>query len=184
MNIRIDEIAGYMSERHVWQLLYEVSLILEKEKSCHIITAYNIAWDEQHFSLSEEKGKDSYRFEAPEVHKSQACEASSIWSLGAVAFYMHMGCHVFSGRGGASQTASSPLPFMRKEMVELSETLQRCLSYDPSKRPTFEQLCQTAKAQMRRMQSPGKQRERKIEGQHIIQKTSTDDFWPEEMIER
>lgn len=181
MNIRIDEIAGFMSELHVWQLLYEISSTLTK--SYHGVNAYNITWDEQHFSLSDkEVGKDNYRFESHEVSRGQACEASDIWSLGAVAFYMHMGCHVFNGRGGASQTAESPVPFMRKEMKELSETLQRCLSFDPQKRPTAEQLCETAKAQMMRAQSSNGLREKKIERNGHIVMSSIDDFWPEEMI--
>lgn len=179
MNIRIDEIAGYMSEKHVWQLLYEVSSALTQ--SCHDVTPYNVTWDEQHFSLSDEKGKDNYRFEAPEVSKGKACEASDIWSLGAVAFYMHMGCHVFNGRGGASQTADSPVPFMRKEMKELSETLQHCLSFDPQKRPMAKQICKTAKVQMKKMESSGREREKKAEDQNLSQKTSIDDFWHEEM---
>lgn len=182
MNIRIDELAGYMSERHVWQLLCEISSALTKPR--HGINAYNITWDEQHFSLSDEKeeGKEAYRFVAPEASNGQTCAASDIWSLGAIAFYMHMGCHVFNGRGGASQTIDSPVPFMRKEKKELSETLQRCLSFDPRKRPTAEQLCDTAKAQMKRMQSSNRPREKKIESNGHIVASSIDDFWPEEMI--
>lgn len=183
MNIRIDEIAGYMSELHVWQLLHEIASTLVKEKSYHALTASNIAWDERHFSLlpADDAAAEAYKFKAPEVAQGQPCEASDIWSLGAVAFYMYMGCHAFNGRGGASQTIDSPVPFMRKEMKDLSETLQHCLAFDPQKRPTAVQLCEIAEAQLKRLQSSSRQRDRKTESNGHTVASSVADFWPEEM---
>lgn len=187
MNTRIEEIAGYMSERHVWQLLHEIaSALLGAECSHHTITASRIAWDERRFSLLtvNDEAEDAYRFEAPEASRGQVGAASYVWSLGAVAFYMYMGCHVFNGRGGASQTVDSPVPFMRKDLKDLSETLQRCLSFDPQKRPTAAQLCETAKAQLKRLQTSVPRRELKAGSDAHIVAAAVGDFWPEEMTDK
>lgn len=188
MNIteRIEDVAGYMSERHVWQLLHELSSqLMETKETEHIsITPVNILWDEKHFSLAKaediKESDEDYRYEAPEMAQGKRSEASIVWSLAAMAFYMHMGSHVFNGRGGKAQEPDSPVPFMRKEMKELSETLAKCLSYDKQKRLTLSELCSKSKKQLDNAKL--KPRLSKSTSTSTTS-VSTEDFWREEMKE-
>jgi len=192
MNRTIEDIAGYMSERYVWQMLYEVSAELVKIHSKGIVHQYvtpsSILWDELHFYLADisnenNKSADAYKFDAPELACNQPCIASDIWSIGATAFYMHLGCHVLNGRGGQSQSIDTPVPYMRKELKELSETLKQCLSFNPSKRPTAKELCKLSETQLRRIEKHTKPREKKADSQQTAMVVSVNQFWPEEMIE-
>lgn len=45
-----------------------------------------------------------------------------------------------NGRGGRGQRDTSKLPYMRSEMPELSELVQRSLSFSPAQRPTLAEV--------------------------------------------
>lgn len=185
--IRIEEINAHMSERYVWQLLYDVSLLLMGNNENVTINPTNILWDERHFSLAKGKdqktGNDDYQYEAHEVSQGGLSEKSLVWALAATAFYMHIGCPVFNGRGGMAQEPDSPVPFMRKEMRDLSEFLALCLNYDMQKRPTLEEVNKEAKSQLDKMQSLEKPRKKKLSEKESMKNDAVDDFWIEEMKE-
>jgi len=190
MNTTIEEIAGYMPERFVWQMLHEVSAELARlhgKGTAHgQVNPKHIHWDEMHFSLSANSGGDdaeAYKYEAPEAAHNKPCAASDVWSLAATAFYMHIGCHVLNGQGGQSQSLDTPMPFMRKELEELSSTLKQCLSFAPSKRPTAEQLRDLSELQLKNMAKRAKPRERKAGHRPTNPIATTNQFWPEEMTE-
>lgn len=183
--IRIEEIAGYMPERYVWQMLYEVSSLNNDSKVK--INPSNILWDERHFSLAQADKpiarKNDYQYEAPEVSQGNQSEKSLVWSLAATAFYMHLGCNVFNGRGGKAQEADSPIPYLRKELRDLSELLAQCLNYDAQKRPSLDELNHRAKAQLDKCLSLPHSRKRKGEKSNSVKDVAIDDFWREEMNE-
>lgn len=188
MNKTIEEIAGYMSERHVWQMLHEVATALAQLHSKGVrhrgVNPMNICWDELHFSLApyfeDSKRDEAYKYEAPEAADGRPCLPSDVWSLGATAFYMHMGCHVFSGRGGKAQTAETPVPFMRKEQKDLSELVYNCLKYNAEDRPTAEQIAHAAEECLEKWPNHAAVRPRKA-AQTAQSAAPIGHFWPEEM---
>lgn len=122
----VELLAGSLSERQAWQLLNDIASALAamhaKDLAHGNVCAENILWDGERFLLT---GFSSARLVA-----DGGRPADDIWQLGATIFYLCMGCHVFNGMGMKSQRPSSPLPYMRKSMPRLSETVQHCLTYD------------------------------------------------------
>lgn len=185
--IRIEEIKGHISEHYVWQMLYDVSSLLIENSEGVSVNPANILWDERHFSLAKGKdqitGNDDYQYEAHEVSQGGLSEKSLVWALAATAFCMHIGCPVFNGRGGKAQEPDSPVPYIRKEMRDLSEFLALCLNYDVKKRPTLEEVNKKAKAQLDKMQSLERPRKKKISEKEAMKNVTVDNFWIEEMKE-
>ena len=197
----VDGVAGYVQEKHVWQLLHDVSSalsVLHQQGWGHWdVKPSNILWDESQFLLSDfgssrKVGMDdaevfvcsdnsSYRFDAPELTRGIQCEASDIWSLGATAFYLFMGCHVFHGLGGRAQKQESVVPCMRKNLPDLSGLIGRCLAYDFRVRPTADEIRELSRQQLEAAKWMKQNRTLKIEGIVLDQVNDTLAFWPEEM---
>lgn len=196
----VDGIAAHFSERRIWQLIVEVGSALESihsEGYGHFdVKPSNILWDGSKFLLTDfgacTKVSDkpvgdtatdasSYRFDAPELNTHRSV-ASDIWSFGATVFYLFMGCHVFNGLGGRAQHRESPVPYMRKSMPELSLLVQRCLDYDPAKRPAESEVIGIANRELSRL-SDTKPARRQKPAVTEVAKVELSDFWPEQMIE-
>lgn len=114
------------------------------------------------------RGKDP-RFLPP------ASGEGSVWSIGAVAYFLVMGTPVFGGRGHDLQKASTTIPSIppRRCSRELDGLIRRCLAFDPDKRPLLEEIAETA-ARERTFK-----RARKSLFGHTVADHS---FWKEEMV--
>ena len=199
----VDGIAGYMSEYHVWRLLRDVSSALSAlhhEGLGHFdVKPSNILWDEHRFIITDfgacrdleicqkecsvTSDESSYRFDAPELLKGIWKPASDIWSLGATAFNLLMGCHVFNGLGGRAQQQNSPVPYMRKSMPALSELIIRCLAFDYKLRPTADEIVAVAEKQLELQVSKIKERIVRKENESIASVENKMYFWEEDMVE-
>lgn len=198
----VDGVTGYMQENHLWKLLHDVSSglsALHMNGVGHFdIKPSNVLWDGYRFVISDfgscqklniyrdecltTMDDSSYRFDAPELTKGFRHSASDIWSLGATVFNLFMGCHVFYGLGGRVQQKTSPIPYMRRNMPELSELIIRCLAYDYNQRPTADEIVTTARMRLEIQSSMVKERPiKQVEQIDSIKNKSY--FWTEEMIE-
>jgi formylglycine-generating enzyme required for sulfatase activity len=79
------------------------------------------------------------------IGKMEAGKEGDIFSLGVVIFELASGDVPWMGAGGVILKADSPLPELPEGYSKgLERWMQACLSYDPSQRPTAEQLKQAA----------------------------------------
>ena len=199
MGRSMDEVAGYMSVKHIWQLLHDMASALSALHQVNIghldVKPSNILYDGHRFllsdfgSCSEISGEQSpervisdhssYRFDSPELIKGEYTVACDIWSLGATVFHLFMGCDVFNGLGGRVQKETSPLPYMRKNLPVLSELVIRCLAFDSHQRPTALEIVELAQDQLKQTVSVTKERSLKKRSEGIS--SCCDDFWPEVM---
>ena len=181
------DIAGHCNEPTAWQILKEVSQQIIEHKQL-IINPFFIEIEEDgHFALSPTEIHPS-GFDAPEVATSYHTEASVVWSLGATIFYVVMGRQVMNNKGGAGQTETSKLPYMRSEWPELSELVQSCLRYHPSQRPNLQQILDKASEQHGRCMEEirrGPRFKKRPENAVVGTINAMDDmaFWPESMHE-
>ena len=195
----VDGIAGYMSEQSIWQLLRDIASALAALHQAglvhHDVKPSNILWGRSGFMLTDfgschqvDAGKkadavaadeSSFRFDAPELVRGVQTAGSDIWSLGATAFNLFMGCHVFNGLGGRAQHEGSPLPYIRKQLPELSSLVCQCLTFDFAQRPTAQAVHEVALQQMERCAKQKK--ERKLKVRDDAPATAAADFWPDEM---
>ena len=148
--LNIAEIAGHSNESTVWLLLKEVSTDLLKHGLCPIDPFRITIADDGHFSLTRTDTAIHEGFDAPEYIEGQRSEKEVAWSLGATAFYIVMGRQVMNGKGGKGQQEHSRLPYMRSAWPELSELVQHCLRYDPSQRPSLQEVHDKAEQQYER----------------------------------
>lgn len=195
----VDGVSGCMSEAQIWKLLYDVSgALAEVHKAGYghfDIKPSNILWSGKDFIVSDfgscrriatsdggdtASDKSSFRFDAPEIARGEYRPAGDIWSLGASAFFLYMGTYVFNGLGGRAQKRTSPLPYMRKSMPELSELICRCLSWESGARPSAEEIADTAFAQMKRCGAARSERPLKPEKRDAGHAVS--EFWPDRMM--
>ena len=197
----VDGVAGYVQEKHIWQLLHDVStalFVLHQQGWGHFdVKPSNILWDDSQFLLSDfgscrkvgmvgvetlvTSDNSSYRFDAPELTCGIQCEASDIWSLGATVFYLFMGCHVFYGLGGRAQKQESVVPYMRKNLPDLSALIGRCLAYDYRLRPTADEIRELSRLQLEEGKWMKENRALKQEECVLDKVNDTMAFWPEEM---
>lgn len=167
----VESLAGYASERQAWHLLADIASALDALHSTGIahgnVYAENILWDGERFLLT--------GFSSARSVGDGGRPADDIWQLGATIFYLCMGCHVFNGMGMKVQRPTSPLPYMRKSMPRLSETVQRCLSYDG----------RISAKELVAMANKGRETYTTDDRQHKVNTVSTRqlkvDFWPDEM---
>lgn len=168
-----DALAGDIDELTAWTLICDIAA--EMRDSGTPVSPRHILIDGAGFRLSELATSHDARFTAPEGY-------SAVWALGATVFYLFMGCHVFQGLGGKVQTAATPVPVLRRELPELSETVARCLDFSPSRRPDTEELTRIARANIERCKKtarefpPLREAPAKVYGHD-----ETERLWPEEM---
>ncbi|MBO4906952.1 MAG: hypothetical protein J5486_07970 [Bacteroidaceae bacterium] len=187
--ITIREIAGYATERTVWQLAlflaesFEQGLVAGIDDSSVVINNDTFELQPQakaKASSSSNKGA----FSAPELFAETQgqydLEKAATWSLGAVVFTTLMGMDVFEGMGGQSQNASTQIPRISSAHATqaLSTLVFKCLSFNPSDRPTMHDIIIAAKQQLETSITPPK---RLTTASGKTYTTSLMSFWPEEM---
>lgn len=164
-------LAGYADERTVWRLLADVASALPSGTP---LNPEHVFIDGEGFVLSPWSESADARFTAPEGY-------SQIWALGATAFYVFMGCHIFQGLGGMGQTATTPIPVMRKECPELSGLVARCVAFAPDDRPSAEEIIAEAEAALARLDSQPRAQLPLKDRPRCISDDAVNDFWPEKM---
>ena len=183
--ITLNDIAGYATERAVWQMMFDLSGVCDSGKLNNIRSRTVIIKD-SNFQLQNTEVSDNNNdkaFSAPESFSNDAGqnEASCIWTIGALSFYAITGMNVFEGKGGETQTKDTKIPRLSSAhaSIELSELIRRCLSYSPQERPTKEEIEQKAKSALVQPVLPRKRlssQAGKSYGSSLIK------FWPEEMV--
>lgn len=139
------DIAGYCNELTAWRIIMEVSEDMMSHKANGVNPFQIVINNDNSFSVSQIiPSDDTLGFEAPESPRN---EASGVWSLAASVFYVVMGNQVMNGEGGRGQNEKSKIPYMRSELSQLSELVQRCLHYNPELRPSMQEVHDIAQIQ-------------------------------------
>ena len=132
--ITLNDIAGYATERAVWQMMLDLSGVCDSGKLNNIGSRTVIIKD-SNFLLQNTEVSDNNNdkaFSAPESFSNDAGqnEASCIWTIGALSFYAITGMNVFEGKGGETQTKDTEIPRLSSAHAskELSNLIRRCLS--------------------------------------------------------
>lgn len=144
------ELAGHCNETTAWRILKEVSGDLIHNEIRPVNPFCIEINDDGHFALAAEQTTHRDSFDAPEHSENRLNEAEAAWSIGATLFYIVMGGEVMNGKGGKGQHESSKLPYMRSEWPELSELVQCCLHFNPSQRPSLQEIHKKAERQYQR----------------------------------
>lgn len=182
--LTLKDIAGFATEKNVWQLL----LNLTADCNTYVpdgIAPNCIAIAGKEFLLKDNcPAKDSKAFAAPETFGNQSepvSEASYIWTIGALAFYAINGTNVFEGKGGETQTQDTEVPRLGSAHAsyELSELIRRCLNYSPNNRPKMNEIHRIA---TNALATPSVPRKRLTSQTGKSYAKSLIKFWPEEMV--
>ena len=184
--ITLNDIAGYATEKTVWQLILALSDYCSQGQ-LRGIDADEIIVSDSEFMVnrhSKPTGHTKYRFAAPESFQNTMADnakAAAIWSLGALAFYAITGMDVFEGKGGYTQTKETNIPRIGSAYASepLSSLIRRCLSYSPADRPSAEHVTHLAKEAL---STPIAPRRRLANNSGRCYATSLVKFWPEEMV--
>ena len=185
-DIRLNIIAGYVTEKAVWQMLENLSGYCRNGELCGV-TAGEIVVSGSVFSIerhSAPSSKAAGSFSAPESFHDATnakAEPSCVWTLGALAFYAITGVDVFEGKGGATQTQTTNVPRIGSAYAsgQLSALIRQCLSYSPSDRPSSDDIARVAKEAVEKPAAP---RKRLVSNNGRSYITSIVKFWPEEMV--
>lgn len=133
------DFAGHCNESAAWQILKEISGQLIEHKQ-RIVNPFLISiGDDGHFNLMPSETQQA-SYDAPEIGTTTRTESATVWSMGAVLYFLVMGREVMNGKGGPGQSRTSKLPYMRSEWPALSELVQRCLQYAPNSRPSLQEI--------------------------------------------
>lgn len=182
--ITLNDIAGYATERTVWQMMLSLSVSNEL-KTLSNITPHTVIITDNDFQLrkhGQSDAGDCRAFVAPETFKSsEKSDTSDVWTIGTLAFYAVTGMNVFEGKGGETQTGETEIPRLSSAHAskELSSLIYRCLSYFPENRPTMSDIQQQARLVLSRTVMPCK-RLSSQKGKCYV--NSLIKFWPEEMV--
>lgn len=181
-DITLKDVAGYATERMVWQMLQNLAADCGQGKMQGVVPQA-IVVEGTNFVRRDSGTGTATTFAAPETFGKKAAgnEASDIWTLGALAFYAITGMDVFEGKGGETQTEATEIPRISSAHAskKLSALICQCLSYAPKDRPTqhdVQQLAQEALAE------PVVPRKRLASQTGKSYATSLVKFWPEEMV--
>lgn len=156
--ITLENIAGYATERMVWQLVSDLAQLSDPISSA----PERIVLHDEHW----------------QVEWGSMAGQSTSWTIGALAFYALMGVMPFED--GKGQTASSPVPRIGTAHCSerLSSAIYRCLSFTSSEQPTTEWLHHEAEEALKVAPTP-QRRIASPSGKSY--KSPLQYFWPEEM---
>ena len=175
--ITLDYLAGYMTEKAVWNLMEHVAANWLQEH-WNVLSPCNIVVENDQFVLfvSTECCENS-AFIAPE----STGDAAMVWALGALAFYALMGLPVFDGNGAKNQTPLTEIPHIGSTHCsrKLSDLIYKCLAYSSEERPKMEEILNIARVAVEDQVLPIKRLANKIGKTYTSSLVS---FWPEEMI--
>ena len=181
--LTLKDIAGYATERMVWQLMLYLS------DGCNQGKLYDISPDRiiiqgKDFLLNNNGAAPAGKaFAAPESfsHKTVLQEVSDVWTMGALAFYAITGTDVFEGKGGETQDRDTEVPRLSSAHAsqDLSTLVRRCLNYTPGERPARDEIRQMAQEKLAVRTLPSKKLLGKVGKGYT---SSLIKFWPEEMI--
>lgn len=167
----ISALAGEIDELTAWQIFHDVAR--QVPDSGVPVCPEHILIDGNSFILSEWSESKDERFIAPEGYSAE-------WALAATVFYVFLGCHVFQGLGGRGQTATAPIPTLRKELPGLSDLIIRCLDYNSADRPGMSEIAEIAEDNIKRCESRsnGFPPLKKFP-ENMITADEIDTYWPE-----
>ena len=167
----VEAIAGEIDELTAWQLMHDIAAGTEETDTP--ISPSHILIDGDRFKTAEWSEGYEEAYMSPQGY-------SPSWALGATIFFVFMGCPLYQGEGGKIQTATTPVPTLRKGLEELSRTVGRCLAYNPEERPSMKELKAVALRNIERLkkEKPKGRNMKRIFGE---EKTSLEESWPEEM---
>lgn len=169
----VTPLAGEIDELTAWIIMRDVAR--QAAALATPISPAHILIDGQGFILSPWSASHDVRFTAPEGY-------SHVWALAASVFYIFLGTHVFQGLGGKGQTPTAPVPTLRRALPELSSLIINCLDYDPSRRPSLEQVAQLADSNAARCQASLDERPpMKSADSNPLSADELDSLWPEDM---
>ncbi len=160
--IRLDDIAGYVSERNVWLLM---SFLAERSvrHGLGAIKADDITVRENGFGL--------------ETEERRADEKDDVWHIGALAFYAVMGVEVLNVEESGGGTTVQRIPSAHASN-ELSSLIHSCLNPERQMRPSAEDIYKKAENILAKKPLPV----RSIStNSGKAYKESLVKFWPEEM---
>lgn len=185
-NITLNHIAGYVTEKTVWQLIMNLTDYCGNGELCGV-TANDIVVSDSAFIVKRHgnpSGHTTFRFSAPESclgNTADGVEASCIWTLGALAFYTITGMDVFEGKGGSTQTKDTYIPRIGSAYAseQLSSLIRQCLRFSPDDRPSIEDITRLANEALVKPAAP---RKRLTNNSGHSYATSLVKFWPEEMV--
>lgn len=185
-SLTLTDIAGYATERMIWQLMQSLSAswkqgMLDHIMPCDVIVGGDGVTLKRHKATGKE---NNHVFCAPEAFSSQSdsvSDCSEVWTLGALAFFALTGTHVFEGKGGQTQTQETEIPRVSSAYASqaLSSLIIRCLSYLPSDRPTMDDISRLAQEALSK---PVVLRQRLVSQTGKRYVSSLVRFWPEEMV--
>lgn len=168
-----EAIAGEIDEATAWRILLDISR--DAGVSSVPVSPGHILIDGDGFRLCEWSRSHDPRLTAPEGY-------SPVWALGASVFYLFLGCHIFQGLGGKGQTATTPVPTLRRNLPQLSGIIARCVTYAPADRPTLDEIAAVAAQNLdRSSKSIPPSPPLKKPAVTAITADDLDRFWPEEI---
>lgn len=184
--ITLQDIAGYATERMVWQMMLNLCDSPDLDK-LHEIIPHSICIEGNEFLLGDNGASDAEMmkaFAAPETFGTMSGSLSgksAVWTLGALAFFAITGTDVFEGKGGETQTVQTDVPRIGSAHAshKLSTLIRQCLSYSPADRPAIEDIKHQAQESLAESVVPRKRLTSQVGKSYT---TSLIKFWPEEMV--
>ena len=187
-DITLKDIAGYTTERTVWQLMLTLSEDCNQGR-VEGVSPEKIVVCNKGFRLKNgESAETSKAFTAPESFSCHSAgelpanhEVSCVWTIGALSFYAIMGTDIFEGKGGETQTEKTEIPRISSAHAsqEMSSLIRKCLDYSPGKRPSMADIQQQAR---KALSAPTVLRKRLTDQTGKSYAKSLMKFWPEEMV--
>ena len=181
----IYSIAGYCSEKALWQLL--VNLITDalnnESKSWRVLTPDHVIVDGEDFYVDDNITSEPLTEFIPPEGMENYGELGFIWSLGALVCYASSGHYIFGGRGGAYQRNKPKikLPALRKEHSNLDALVKRCLCYSPSQRIALNELLELANKGLKSNNQKTRVKQSKDSSKANMPSLTINESWPEKM---